>query len=179
MLRFHCALAAEAAPLNAHFGLQLLERTDCYSLFGRGDMQLLISGAGRERVDAAIAAVESDDDVIWFNIGIAGSAQFDYGAVVPVSAVSFNDSASRALACCCAGVEVTTVSQPSRDYPEHGLLDMELWHLRLALAGRTLYSMKVVSDTPERDFVAGKKELKDLMRGALAKIEEVLSKIVV
>ena len=179
MIRFHCALPAEAAPLNNYFNLSLLEEGVGYRLFGKGELQLLLSGPGGERVRSAIEGFDHHrwGEAIWYNVGIAGSAEFDYGQGVPIGEVSCEGGEFVSIDSLQGGASVITHSAPTREYPPRGLVDMELWHLSQALGSRRLFSLKVVSDTPDIDFVAGKKELKSLIRGSLAKIEKTLKKI--
>ena len=179
MIRFHCALQAEAAPLNAYFKLELLESCDEYRLFGKEGVQLLLTGSGEYSITRAFTAFDEGawGCATWLNVGIAGSAEFEYGESRDIFAVSLLGKDELELDFYAKESKVCTLLQPSREYPPTGFLDMELWHVRRALRGKKLYSVKIVSDTPERDFPRRKKEIKDLMRGSLDMIEKTVLKI--
>ncbi|GEM_PF-5386700 len=177
MLRFHCALKAEAAPINAFFGLSLQKRTNTYSLFAKDNMQMLVTGSGAHKIQLALNDFKPNAcSAIWLNIGIAGSAEFSHGSVVPVAAVKYLYHKPVAINCDQKGVTVLTLNKPSLIYPEKVLLDMELWHLKQFIGNDLLYSLKIVSDVPNSGFVSSKKQIKDLIRQAMPQINKMVSK---
>ena len=180
MLRIHCALKPEAAPINAFFGLNLLVRQPEYSLFGNNDLQLLLTGSGKGRVCDAFKSFDWQKwgQAIWFNIGIAGSAEFDLFTPVFVDTVTFEgrqgisiDNFNH------VGALLNTVAVPSDDYPQNGLVDMELWHIKQLLVNQSLYSLKIVSDTPKSGLLSSKKDVKDCLRRNMSVIEDAVKKI--
>ena len=76
------ALAAEARPLAAHWGLEA-ETCGPYQVFSSERIRLIAAGVGQPASAAGAALLHALDDCrenrVWLNFGIAGARQFDDG----------------------------------------------------------------------------------------------------
>ncbi len=158
MINLIVALPAEAKPLNQYFGLKRIQPDGDYPIYRNDDIQLLLSGPGREQAaDACQSLIGSDTDY-WLNIGIAGHPTATIGELFQVNHV-YNRSTEKSWKLPCQHAlslphsRLITVNEAITDYPENALYDMEAAGIidRLAEHGQLARTtvLKVVSDNVE------------------------------
>jgi nucleoside phosphorylase len=124
-------------------------------------MACIISGIGKLASAAATAwiAARHDDDapIAWINLGTAGAATEEPGAIFALNQVIDADSGQRYYPVPGAdsslpGSACLTLGRPSEDYREDTLFDMEasgFMHSALCFSSAELtQSIKIVSDNP-------------------------------
>ena len=159
MLIWVCAMHCEAKPVIDFYRLKKSHDDNAFDLYRGDKMTCIVSGIGKLASAAASAwiAARHDDaaSIAWNNLGIAGAATHEPGAIFALNQVIDADTNqcyypapgadSRLPACACL-----TLSQPSEDYHENTLFDMEASGfiysaLRFSSAELT-QSIKIVSD---------------------------------
>ncbi len=197
---FFCALFAEAAPLIQHFKLSALKQYDLYRLYQTQDkqMSLTITGIGKLNMAAAIAyhhaCLQTTDRDIWFNIGIAGCANYPLGESFLIHKIIDQQTQD-----CwypqilfkphCATAALITLPSPSTDY-QTALFDMEaaaFYQMAIRLGTHELiHSFKIVSDNLAnpaqtintdrvKTLIAAKIELIEQTLAALKPLVQILS----
>jgi nucleoside phosphorylase len=158
MINLIVALPAEAKPLNQYFGLKRVQPDGDYPIYRNEDIQLVLSGTGRQQAADAYQSLSSTDADYWLNIGIAGHPTAAIGELFQVNQV-YDRSTEKSWKLPCQHApslprsRLTTVNEAITDYPENALYDMEAAGIidRLAehdqLARTTV--LKVVSDNVE------------------------------
>ncbi len=162
MIFLHTALAEEARPLIARFGL----RTHGPGLFPlyRGELAgaaawLVIAGVGKVRAAAAVAYAHAVADApgarAWLNVGVAGHADLEPGSVRLAHTVCDRAAARRwypslSLLGATPACALTSVDAPETGFPDQSLYDMEaagFYPIALASASAELvHCLKIVSD---------------------------------
>ena len=159
MLIWVCAMHCEAKPVIDFYRLKKSHDDNAFDLY-RGDrMACIISGIGKLASAAASAwiAARHDDvaSIAWINLGIAGAATHAPGAIFALNQVIDADTGqryypapgadSRLPGCACL-----TLSQPSEDYHENYLFDMEasgfMYSALRFSSAELMQSIKIVSD---------------------------------
>jgi len=122
-------------------------------------MACIVSGIGKLASAAATAWIAARHDhaasIVWINLGIVGAATHDPGAIFVLNQVIDADTRQRYYPAPGAdsklpGCACLTLSQPSDDYHENTLFDMEasgFMHSALRFSSAELtQSIKIVSD---------------------------------
>lgn len=136
---------------------------NAFPLYRRGGVRLIISGMGAENAAAATRFLRAHGPAAaatrWLNFGIAGSAQFEIGAVVMASRVCGPRSGER-WSCYrppsmgLPDAVVRTVEQPETRYGWSGVYDMEAAGICRAVGASRceagVVCIKLVTDGPGR-----------------------------
>ena len=166
MLVIVVAHHAEGKALIEHYRLTQDSRERGGRRFIGDEVTLRIIGQGgstaRRSVAEELAEASRPANLQWLNFGVAGSAQWEVGRLVEVTAVSCdgtdsaNSSPADFLLCHRGFAPVThclTVAEPAETYPKSGVVDMECHAIAAELEGRSLLnnlsSIKLVIDGPE------------------------------
>lgn len=137
LLHFVVALSCEAKPLIIHFGLKKISAIPLpYSIFVNTSqtIYLIVTGIGKTRVAAATAFLYSytgrQAATCFFNIGIAGAAQFSLGDTILANKITEHSTGRcwypfTSLLKNISQGTLTTHDLPQRHYPAVGMVDME------------------------------------------------------
>jgi nucleoside phosphorylase len=134
MLIWVAALHCEAKPVIDYYRLKKSHDHNAFDLYRSDDMLCIISGVGKVASAAACAWIAARYDheasIAWINLGVAGSGQHAIGAAFSVNQVIDADSGQRHYPVPCAGSLLPgsaclTLSQPSENYRQDTLYDME------------------------------------------------------
>jgi nucleoside phosphorylase len=161
MLIWVCAMRCEAKPVIDFYRLKKSRDDNAFDLYRGDDMACIISGIGKLASAAATAwiAARHDDaaSIAWINLGIAGAATAEPGAIFALDQVIDADSGQRYYPApgadsSLSGRACLTLSRPGEDYREDYLFDMEasgFMHSALRFSSAELTQcIKIVSDNP-------------------------------
>ena len=161
MLIWVCAMHCEAKPVIDFYRLKKSHADNAFDLYGGDNMACIISGIGKLASAAATAWIaarhDADAPIAWINLGIAGAATEEPGAIFALNQVIDADSGQRYYPVPGAdsslpGSACLTLGRPSEDYREDTLFDMEasgFMHSALRFSSAELtQSIKIVSDNP-------------------------------
>lgn len=176
MLIWVCALHCEAKPVIDFYRLKKSHEHSAFDVYRGDDMTCVISGVGKVASAAAsawIAAGYRDHTTLtWINLGVAGAAEHDIGELFLLNKVVDADSGQRyypapVAASSLSGSACLTLSQPSDDYRETTLFDMEASGfmysaLRFSSAELT-QSLKIVSDNRKRQIGRNRPQVSQLI----------------
>jgi len=185
MLIWVCALHCEAKPVIDFYRLKKSHDDNAFDYYRGDDMACIVSGTGKIASAAACAWIASRNrqaaSIAWINLGTAGAAEHDIGALFSLNQVIDGDDGHRyypapATAAELDGSACMTLSQPSEEYNEDYLFDMEASgfmysSLRFSSA-ELIKSFKIVSDN--RKFKVGKnrQQVSDLVQQHIALIDQ-------
>ena len=157
-----CALACEAKPLIAHFGLKKLPPPNVFDIYQHESIVLSITGVGKANMAAGVAytlaTVKAPTHPILINIGIAGHRSAALGSLFAAEKISDFDSARHYFPQLlphglCATLPLETVSQPRQDYAPDILYDMEasaFYEIAVRFTtSELILTLKVVSDNQD------------------------------
>jgi nucleoside phosphorylase len=157
-IRIITALPAEAKPINHHFSLQRDNRITAFPLFRNEELMLVVSGVGQQAAAAATQWLHGHSpprhNSLWINIGIAGHATRELGQAILADRVCNDQGADISIATpavpAFARATVVTVAQPTADYPDDRIYDMEAFGF-ISVASRLLppgagQCLKIISD---------------------------------
>ena len=159
MLIWVCAMHCEAKPVIDFYRLKKSHDDNAFDLYRGDNMACIISGIGKLASAAASAWIAARHNhvasIAWINLGIAGAATDEPGAIFALNQVIDVDTGQRYYPAPGADSRLTgraclTLSQPSEDYHENHLFDMEasgFMHSALRFSSAELtQSIKIVSD---------------------------------
>jgi hypothetical protein len=159
MLIWVCAMHCEAKPVIDFYRLKKSHDDNAFDLYRGDNMACIISGIGKLASAAASAWIAATHDdaasIAWVNLGIAGAATHEPGAIFSLNQVIDADTGQRYYPAPGAdstlpGCACLTLGQPSEDYHEDYLFDMEasgFMHSALRFSSAELtQSIKIVSD---------------------------------
>ncbi|MCP3871324.1 MAG: hypothetical protein GY703_25130 [Gammaproteobacteria bacterium] len=156
------ALPSEARAVNRHYGLIRDNKVGHLSLYRGENMNLVISGVGKEAAFQATCDLASMLDPmagVWINLGIAGHSHRSIGEAVLISEIHDEADGSQwhptiPSALCCETDRLTTLSRPDTNYQRETLCDMEAAGFFAAVHQCTspekIFCLKVVSDNREQ-----------------------------
>ena len=176
MLIWVSALHCEAKPVIDYYRLKKSHDDSAFDLYRGDDMLCIISGVGKIASAAACAWIAARYDheasIARINLGVAGSGQHEIGAAFSLNQVVDADSGQRYYPVPCAGSLLPgsaclTLSQPSEDYREDTLYDMEASGfiysaLRFSSAELT-QCIKIVSDNRAHQTGKNRQRISDLI----------------
>lgn len=155
------ALACEARLFLDEYRLSRLADASTYSIYTNVDrnIYLIVSGVGKIKSAAALSYLHAmsgaQAHTCYLNAGIAGAAQCEVGAVFLAHKIidAGTGKAFYPLPAPIAGVRslpIRTVEQPTTEYPEYQLVDMEAAGFHQAALGfvsqEHIHTVKIVSD---------------------------------
>jgi len=184
MLIWVSALHCEAKPVIDFYRLKKSHDDKAFDLYRGDDMACIISGTGKVASSAACAwlAAHCADaaSLAWINLGTAGAAQHDVGAIFSLHQVIDADDGRRfypapASAEALAGNACMTLSQPSEDYREDYLFDLEASGFMYASlrfsSAELIKSIKVVSDNRHQQTGRNRQGVSDLVHQHIDSID--------
>jgi nucleoside phosphorylase len=176
MLIWVAALHCEAKPVIDYYRLKKSHDHNAFDLYRSDDMLCIISGVGKVASAAACAWIAARYDheasIAWINLGVAGSGQHAIGAAFSVNQVIDADSGQRHYPVPCAGSLLPgsaclTLSQPSENYRQDTLYDMEasgFMYSALRFSSAELAQcIKIVSDNREHKTGKNRQQVSDLI----------------
>ncbi len=185
MLIWVCALHCEAKPVIDRYRLKKSHDDNAFDLYLGDDMACVISGAGKlaSACACAWAAARHADaaSIAWINLGIAGAAEHELGTLFSLHQVIDADDGRRYYPAPGTGEGLTgsacmTLSQPSEDYREGLLFDMEasgFMHASLRFSSAELIkSLKIVSDNPQAKIGRDRQGVSDLVYRQIERIDQ-------
>lgn len=130
---FYLALPCEAKPLIAYYNLKKDLNIDVFSVFGRGDVCLTVTGLGKTAMAAAVAytqALFNSPNPVMVNIGVAGHKEFAIGDLFLADKIVDVDSARcfyppLVLKTTISSCSVFTKAVAQLEYEHSALCDME------------------------------------------------------
>jgi nucleoside phosphorylase len=185
MLIWVSALHCEAKPVIDFYRLKKSHDDNAFDYYRGDDMACIVSGTGKIASAAACAWIAARTQpaasIAWINLGTAGAAEHEIGALFSLNQVVDADDGHRyypapATASELDGSACMTLSQPSYDYSEDYLFDMEasgFMHASLRFSRSELIkSFKIVSDN--RDIKTGKnrQQVSDLVHRHIALLDQ-------
>jgi hypothetical protein len=185
MLIWVSALHCEAKPVIDFYRLKKSHDDNAFDYYRGDDMACIVSGTGKIASAAASAWIASRNrqaaSIAWINLGTAGAAEHDIGALFSLNQVIDGDDGHRyypapATAAELDGSACMTLSKASEEYHEDYLFDMEASgfmysSLRFSSA-ELIKSFKIVSDN--RKFKTGKnrQQVSDLVQQHIGVIDQ-------
>ncbi|MDH3388754.1 MAG: hypothetical protein OEN02_12700 [Gammaproteobacteria bacterium] len=184
MLIWVAALHCEASPVIDFYRLKKSHRDKAFDLYLGDDMACIVSGVGKLASAAAsawIAARYRDEaSLAWINIGTAGAARHDIGAIFLIDKIVDAETAKSYFPAPTStpllpGSACLTLAQPSRAYREDCLFDMEACGfissaLRFSSA-ELIRCIKVVSDNRHAETGRNREQVSALIRHHIESIE--------
>ena len=185
MLNWVSALHCEAKPVIDFYRLKKSHDDNAFDYYRGDDMACIVSGTGKIACAAACAWIASRNQqaasLAWINLGIAGAAEHEVGALFSLNQVIDGDDGHRyypapATAAELAGSTCMTLSQASEEYREDCLFDMEASgfmysSLRFSTA-ELIKSFKIVSDNRRQKATKNRQQVSDLVQQHIALIDQ-------
>jgi len=184
MLIWVCALHCEAKPVIDFYRLKKSHDDSAFDLYRGDDMVCIISGTGKVASSAACAwlAAHCADaaSIAWINLGTAGAAQHDLGTIFSLHQVIDADDGRRfypapASGEALAGNACMTLGQPSEDYREDYLFDLEASGFMYASlrfsSAELIKSIKIVSDNQHQKTGRNRQAVSDLVHQHIDSID--------
>jgi adenosylhomocysteine nucleosidase len=188
MLIWVSALHCEAKPVIDLYRLKKSHEDNAFDLYRGDGMACIISGTGKIASSAACAWIAAryrdEPSIAWINLGIAGAAVHDLGRVFSLNQVIDADDGNRyypAPACAVdlEGSACMTLSQPSEDYREDCLFDMEASGFMYASlrfsSAELIKSLKIVSDNRNEKVGMNRQRVSDLVHQNIDSIDRQAS----
>ena len=185
MLIWVTALHCEAKPVIDLYRLKKSHDDNAFDYYRGDDMACIVSGTGKVASAAACAWIGSRNrqaaSIAWINLGIAGAAEHDIGALFSLDQVIDGDDGHRYYPAPATTAELDgnacmTLSQPSEDYHEDYLFDMEASgfmysSLRFSSA-ESIKSIKIVSDNRKFKIGKNRQQVSDLVQQHITLIDQ-------
>ncbi len=185
MLIWVSALHCEAKPVIDFYRLKKSHDDNAFDYYRGDDMACIVSGTGKVASAAACAWIASRNQqaasIAWINLGIAGAAEHEIGALFSINQVIDGDDEKRyypapATAAELAGSACMTLSQASENYSEEYLFDMEASGfmyscLRFSTA-ELIKSFKIVSDNRTTKIGKDRQQVSDLVQQHIALLDQ-------
>jgi len=185
MLIWVSALHCEAKPVIDFYRLKKSHEDNAFDYYRGHEMACIISGTGKVASAAACAWIASRHQhaasIAWINLGIAGAAEHEIGALFSLNQVIDGDDGQRyypapATTAKLAGSACMTLSQASENYSEEYLFDMEASgfmysSLRFSTA-ELIKSFKIVSDNRTIKIGKNRQQVSDLVQQHIALIDQ-------
>lgn len=191
MLIWVSALHCEAKPVIDFYRLKKSHEDNAFDLYRGDNMACIISGIGKLASAAASAWIaaryEDAASIAWINLGIAGAASHELGSIFALNQVIDADSGQRYYPAPGAdstlpGYACLTLGQPSEDYREHQLYDMEasgFMHSTLRFSSAELtQSIKIVSDNQQHKTGKDRPRISALIHQHIELIDQQASSLV-
>jgi adenosylhomocysteine nucleosidase len=179
-----CALHCEAKPVIDFYRLKKSRGDEAFDVYRNDDMTCVISGPGKLASAAAsawiAARVTPGPSPLWINLGTAGAAEHELGSPFLLHQVVDADSGQRYYPMMpekpsIAGHAGLCLSQPSTDYREEYLFDMESsGFMQAALrfsSAELVRSLKVVSDNRQIQTGRDRQRVSDLIQQNIGEID--------
>ncbi|MCP4472530.1 MAG: hypothetical protein GY815_17940 [Gammaproteobacteria bacterium] len=185
MLIWVTALHCEAKPVIDFYCLKKSRDNNAFDYYRGDGMTCIVSGTGKIASAAACAWIASRNQqaasIAWINLGIAGAAEHDIGALFSLDQVIDGDDGHRYYPAPSTASELDcnaciTLSQASEEYREDYLFDMEasgfMYSSLCFSSAELIKSFKIVSDN--RSFKIGKnrQQVSDLVQQHIALIDQ-------
>lgn len=184
MLIWVCALHCEARPVIDFYRLKKSHDDSAFDLYRGDGMSCIVSGVGKIASAAAsawIAAMQADAPALaWINLGVAGAAEHEIGALFQLDKVVDGDSGQAfypvpAAPSALPGSACLTLNRPGSDYREDTLFDMEAsGYLQSALrfsSAELTQALKIVSDNRHRQTGRDRQRVSELIAANIDAID--------
>jgi len=185
MLIWVSALHCEAKPVIDFYRLRKSHDDNAFDYYRGDDIACIVSGTGKIASAAACAWIASRNQqaasIAWINLGIAGAAEHDIGAIFSLNQVIDGDDGNRyypapATASELTGAACMTLSQASEEYSEEYLFDMEasgfMYSCLRFSSAELIKSFKIVSDNRNIKIGKNRQQVSDLVLQHIALIDQ-------
>lgn len=191
----YTALACEAKPLVAFFGLKKQLAVTAFAVYANEGICLTVTGCGKAAMAAGVAysqALFADGgEAILLNLGVAGHTQQAIGTVLLADKIIDADSGRcfyppLVFTPPCATELLRTASVPQVDYSLPGLYDMEASAFYETASRFTcaelIQCLKVVSDNQEANLTSpdahlAAKQVAALLAGQIVVVEALVASL--
>ena len=159
MLIWVCALHCEAKPVIDFYRLKKSHDDNAFDLYLGDGMACIVSGIGKIACAAACgwvaARYQQNPSLAWINLGTAGAGDHELGSLFSLHQIIDADDGQRYYPAPASADKITgsacmTLSQPSDDYRDDCLFDMEASGFMYAClrfsSAELIKSLKIVSD---------------------------------
>lgn len=184
MLIWVCALHCEAKPVIDFYRLKKSHDQRAFDVYHGDDMACIVSGIGKLASAAASAWIAAsfpgETSPAWINLGVAGAAEHSIGDLFALNKVVDADSGQSyypapVAASSLAGSPCLTLGQPSDNYREDTLLDMEasgFMHAALRFSSAELIqSLKIISDNRQQQTGMNRQRVSELIHQHIDSID--------
>ena len=184
MLIWVCALHCEAKPVIDFYRLKKSHDQRAFDVYHGDDMACIVSGIGKLASAAAsawiAAAVGNETSLAWINLGVAGAAEHTIGDLFALNKVVDADSGQSyypapVATSSLAGSPCLTLGQPSDNYREDTLFDMEasgFMHAALRFSSAELIqSLKIISDNRQQQTGMNRQRVSELIQQHIDSID--------
>lgn len=191
MIHILTALACEARPLIARFGMEPIPAARPFRVFEGEGIALIVSGMGKLAAAAAVgfgyAYGDGGRNQAWLNVGVGGCADRPIGQGVLAHRVT-DEATGRswfpglAFEFPCPSETIRTVDRPETDFADSSVYEMEASGFCSA-AGRLttaelVHCYKVVSDTRDTALdEASPKKIQGLIEDRLDEIASIVGSL--
>ncbi len=189
MIHLIIALPAEARSIIDYYGLKVVSTDQAFRIYENKDIRLIIAGIGKTAAAAAsaylYAQADKSDVHAWLNIGIAGHATRALGECVLGHKITDNSTGNSWYPVIvfeppCDSDNIVTIDQPSDDYSEAHLTEMEAAGFYQTTCRFTtaelIHCCKIVSDNRQRPAKQlSKQTTRDLIGDNLGKIDHIIT----
>ena len=177
MLIWVCALHCEAKPVIDYYRLKKSHDDSAFDLYRGDGMACIVSGMGKVASATACAWVAAHfaqaASLAWINLGVAGAAGQEIGALFSINQVIDGDDGQRYYPAPASAEELPgracmTLARASVDYHEEYLFDMEASGFMYAClrfsSAELVKSFKVVSDNREQGIEKDRQRVSELIQ---------------
>lgn len=184
MLIWVCALHCEAKPVIDFYRLKKSHDQRAFDVYHGDDMACIVSGIGKLASAAASAWIAAsfpgETSPAWINLGVAGAAEHSIGDLFALNKVVDADSGQSyypapVAASSLAGSPCLTLGQPSDNYREDTLFDMEasgFMHAALRFSSAELIqSLKIISDNRQQQTGMNRQRVSELIHQHIDSID--------
>lgn len=184
MLIWVCALHCEAKPVIDFYRLKKSHDDNTYDLYRRHDMTCIVSGPGKLASAAATAWMAGREQAsgphAWINLGTAGAAEHEIGALFQLHQIIDADSEQRfypviAEKSALEGHAGLCLSQASTEYRDEYLYDMESsGFMQSAIrfsSAELIRCIKVVSDNRQEQIGRNRRRVSELIAAHIEAID--------
>ena len=177
------ALDVEAQPLIHYYRLKRDHNINPFAVYKGDDKRLIVSGVGKRNAIVAtgyLAGLSNANSQAWLNVGMAGGDVANFGDTVLANVIFDQETKRRYFPSLCFEVdlpqaEIVTINEPTVDYAEGVLYDMEAAGFFDAAShfstSELIHCCKIISDNSEHEVGNITKE------STLALIEDNLANI--
>jgi len=165
MINLIVALPEEARPIIHYYRLKRLHHLHAFPVYAGDNLRLVVCGIGTLAAATATGylagIVGVEPNMVWLNIGIAGSANISVGEAVLAHQITDIARQQHFYPAVCfetalKTVAVQTVSAPETGYSEGMVYDMEAAGFYSAAmrfsTTELIHSLKIISDNNTRDI---------------------------
>ena len=191
-VNFVVALAPEARPIIGFYKLKRVHSIFPFELYQNDNIQLIVCGMGKNNAAVAtgyLAGLSNASSLqAWINIGIAGGDAGSLGEATLAKSISDSETNKRYYPSLCfnadiPAVEVTTVNEPTVNYQDGVLFDMEASGFYPSAVrfstSELVHCCKIVSDNSEQSIhEISKESIVSLIENRMNEVDKLAKKLI-